>query len=211
MRDLKNIETLIRIVGSFLGYERDDRQKTTTLNIVKSEFNKRPSIDERKLKDQLTIGAVKTISRYAYVANLLIPDIRAGRYDGIAEIEKTEKKPPLSSINFYKAMDEIGVIDDVDRILIDYYIDAVWEQSDITIEEVRHFTGKAIEWMKSLPKEERKTSVFLELCKRSSTLSKYLSREKAMEKVQEWMKENERLDDELDAFYDSICGGESDD
>lgn len=211
MRDLKNIETLIRIVGSFLGYERDDRQKTTTLNIVKSEFNKRPSIDERKLKEQLTIGAVKTISRYAYVANLLIPDIRAGRYDGIAETEKTEKKPPLSSINFYKAMDEIGVKDDVDRILIDYYIDAVWEQSDITIEEVRHFTGKAIEWMKSLPEEKRKTSVFLELYKRSSTLSKYLSREKAMEKVQEWIKENERLDDELDAFYDSICGGESDD
>lgn len=209
MRDLKNIETLIRIVGSFLGYERDDRQKTTTLNIVKSEFNKRPSIDERKLKEQLTIGAVKTISRYAYVANLLIPDIRAGRYDG--ETFKETKKPPLSSINFYKAMDEIGVKDDVDRILIDYYIDAVWEQSDITIEEVRHFTGKAIEWMKSLPEEERKTSVFLELCKRSSTLSKYLSREKAMEKVQEWMKENERLDDELDAFYDSICGGESDD
>ena len=209
MRDLKNIETPIRIVGSFLGYERDDRQKTTTLNIVKSEFNKRPSIDERKLKEQLTIGAVKTISRYAYVANLLIPDIRAGRYDG--ETFKETKKPPLSSINFYKAMDEIGVKDDVDRILIDYYIDAVWEQSDITIEEVRHFTGKAIEWMKSLPKEERKTSVFLELCKRSSTLSKYLSREKAMEKVQEWIEENERLDDELDAFYDSICGGESDD
>ena len=205
MRDLKNIETLIRIVGSFLGYERDDRQKTTTLNIVKSEFNKRPSIDERKLKDQLTIGAVKTISRYAYVANLLIPDIRAGRYDG--ETFKETKKPPLSSTNLFKAMDEIGVIDDVDRILIDYYIYAVWEQSDITIEEVRHFTGKAIEWMKSLPKEERKTSVLLELCKRSSTLSKYLSREKAMEKVQEWIEENERLDDELDA----ICGGESDD
>ena len=209
MRDLNNIETLIRIVGSFLGYERDDRQKTTTLNIVKSEFNKRPSIDERKLKEQLTIGAVKTISRYAYVANLLIPDIRAGRYDG--EQIKEAKKEMLSSSNLFKAMDEIGVKDDVDRILIDYYIDAVWEQSDITIDEIRHFTDKAIEWMKSLPPEKRKTSVLLELCKRSSTLSKCLSREKAMEKVQEWVKENERLDDELDAFYDSICGGESDD
>ena len=209
MRDLNNIETLIRIVGSFLGYKRDDRQKTTTLNIVKSEFNKRPSIDERKLKEQLTIGAVKTISRYAYVANLLIPDIRAGRYDG--EPIKEVKKEMLSSSNLYKAMDAIGVKDDVDRVLIDYYIDAVWEQSDITIEEVRHFTDKAIEWMKSLPKEKRKTSVFLELCKRSSTLSKHLSKEKAMEKAQEWLKENESLDDELDTFYDSICGGESDD
>ena len=46
-----------------------------------------------------------------------------------------------------------------------------------------------------------------ELCKRSSTLSKHLPKEKAMEKVQEWIEENERLDDELDA----ICGGESDD
>lgn len=206
MRDLKNIETLIRIVGSFLGYERDDRQKTTTLNIVKSEFNKRPSIDERKLKEQLTIGAIKTISRYAYVANLLIPDIRAGRYDG--ETFKEVKKEMLSSSNLFKAMDEIGVKDDVDRVLIDYYLNAVWMNSDITIDEIRHFTDKAIEWMKSLPEEKRKTSVFLELCKRSSTLSKCLSREKAMEKVQEWVEENERLDDELDAI---LCGGESDD
>lgn len=205
MRDLKNIETLIRIVGSFLGYERDDRQKTTTLNIVKSEFNKRPSIDERKLKEQLTIGTVKTISRYAYVANLLIPDIRAGRYDG--EQIKEVKKEMLSSSNLFKAMDAIGVKDDVDRVLIDYYLNVVWEQSDITIDEIRHFTDKAIEWMKSLPPEKRKTSVLLELCKRSSTLSKYLSREKAMEKVGEWLKENESLDDELD----EICGGESDD
>lgn len=206
MRDLKNIETLIRIVGSFLGYKRDDRQKTTTLNIVKSEFNKRPSIDERKLKEQLTIGAIKTISRYAYVANLLIPDIRAGRYDG--ETFKETEKPPLSSTNLFKAMDEIGVEDDVDRILIDHYIYAVWMNSDITIDEIRHFTDKAIEWMKSLPEEKRKTSVFLELCKRSSTLSKHLPKEKAMEKVQEWIEENERLDDELDAI---LCGGESDD
>lgn len=205
MRDLNNIETLIRIVGSFLGYERDDRQKTTTLNIVKSEFNKRPSIDERKLKKQLTIGAVKTISRYAYVANLLIPDIKAGRYDG--EPIKEVKKEMLSSSNLFKAMDEIGVKDDVDRVLIDYYLNAVWMNSDITIDEIRHFTDKAIEWMKSLPPEKRKTSVLLELCKRSSTLSKHLSREKAMEKVGEWLKENESLDDELD----EICGGESDD
>lgn len=211
MRDLKNIENAISIVSDFLGNERDEATKSHALAFAQAELSKRPSIDENKLKYRLEAKKFGIAKKYSFFEKCLIPDIQNGKYDGIAEIEKTEKKPPLSSINFYKAMDEIGVIDDVDRILIDYYIDAVWEQSDITIEEVRHFTGKAIEWMKSLPEEKRKTSVFLELCKRSSTLSKYLSREKAMEKVQEWIKENENLDDELDAFYDSICGGESDD
>ncbi len=211
MRDLKNIENAISIVSDFLGNERDEATKSHALAFAQAELSKRPSIDENKLKYRLETKKFGIAKKYSFFEKCLIPDIQNGKYDGIAEIEKTEKKPPLSSTNFYKAMDEIGVKDDVDRILIDYYIDAVWEQSDITIEEVRHFTGKAIEWMKSLPEEKRKTSVLLEFCKRSSTLSKYLSREKAMEKVQEWMKENERLDDELDAFYDSICGGESDD
>lgn len=205
MRDLNNIQTLVSIVSDFLGNERDEATRSAALNCAKKEFNQRPSIDEEKLRDRLELGKFGIAKKYSFFERCLIPDIRAGRYDG--ETFKETKKPPLSSTNLFKDMDEIGVIDDVDRILIDYYIYAVWEQSDITIEEVRHFTGKAIEWMKSLPEEKRKTSVFLELCKRSSTLSKYLSREKAMEKVQEWMKENERLDDELDA----ICGGESDD
>lgn len=205
MRDLNNIQTLISIVSDFLGNERDEATRSAALNCAKKEFNQRPSIDEEKLRDRLELGKFGIAKKYSFFERCLIPDIRAGRYDG--ETFKETEKPPLSSTNLFKAMDEIGVIDDVDRILIDYYIYAVWEQSDITIEEVRHFTGKAIEWMKSLPEEKRKTSVFLELCKRSSTLSKYLSREKAMEKVQEWIEENERLDDELDA----ICRGESDD
>lgn len=208
---VNELDSLIGYISNYLGGERNAAQKRVAVDFIRKELSLRPSIDEKKLKDRLELSQLSIRDRYSFFSMRIIPEIRAGRYDGIAETEKTEKKPPLSSINFYKAMDEIGVKDDVDRILIDYYIDAVWEQSDITIEEVRHFTGKAIEWMKSLPEEERKTSVFLELCKRSSTLSKHLSREKAMEKVQEWMKENERLDEELDAFYDSICGGESDD
>lgn len=205
MRDLNNIQTLISIVSDFLGNERDEATRSAALNCLRNEFNQRPSIDEKKLKDRLEMGRFGIAKKYSFLDRCLIPDIRAGRYDG--ETFKETEKPPLSSTNLFKAMDEIGVKNDVDRILIDYYIYAVWEQSDITIEEVRHFTDKAIEWMKSLPEEKRKTSVLLELCKRSSTLSKYLSREKAMEKVQEWIEENERLDDELDA----ICGGESDD
>lgn len=191
-----------------MGNESNIGTKTLTLDFIKKELSLRPSIDEKKLKDRLDIASLSDKNKYGFVQNCLIPDIRSGRYDGISETEQTEKRGMLSSNSLFKAMDEIGVKDDVDRILIDYYIDAVWEQSDITIEEVRHFTGKAIEWMKSLPEEKRKTSVLLELCKRSSTLSKYLSREKAMEKVQEWIEENERLDDELDAI---LCGGESDD
>lgn len=205
MRDLNNIQTLVSIVSDFLGNERDEATRSAALNCAKKEFNQRPSIDERKLKDRLELGKFGIAKKYSFFERCLIPDIRAGRYDG--ETFKETEKPPLSSTNLFKAMDEIGVIDDVDRILIDYYIYAVWMNSDITIEEVRHFTGKAIEWMKSLPEEKRKTSVLLELCKRSSTLSKHLPKEKAMEKVQEWIEENERLDDELDA----ICRGESDD
>lgn len=205
MRDLKNIQTLISIVSDFLGNERDEATRSAALNCAKKEFNQRPSIDEKKLKDRLEIGRFGIAKKYSFLDRCLIPDIRAGRYDG--ETFKETKKPPLSSTNLFKAMDEIGVIDDVDRILIDYYIYAVWEQSDITIEEVRHFTEKAVEWMEAHPRESRKVSVFLQLCQKSSTLSKHLSKEKAMEKVQEWIEENERLDDELDA----ICGGESDD
>lgn len=206
MRDLNNIQTLVSIVSDFLGNERDEATRSAALNCAKKEFNQRPSIDEEKLRDRLELGKFGIAKKYSFFERCLIPDIRAGRYDG--ETFKETKKPPLSSTNLFKAMDAIGVIDDVDRILIDYYIYAVWEQSDITIEDVRHFTGKAIEWMKSLPEEKRKTSVLLELCKRSSTLSKHLPKEKAMEKVQEWIEENERLDDELDAI---LCGGESDD
>lgn len=205
MRDLNNIQTLISIVSDFLGNERDEATRSAALNCAKKEFNQRPSIDEEKLRDRLELGKFGIAKKYSFFERCLIPDIRAGRYDG--ETFKETEKPPLSSTNLFKAMDEIGVIDDVDRILIDHYIYAVWMNSDITIDEIRHFTGKAIEWMKSLPEEKRKTSVFLELCKRSSTLSKHLPKEKAMEKVQEWIEENERLDDELDA----ICRGESDD
>lgn len=207
MRDLKNIENAISIVSDFLGNERDETMKSHALALAQAELFKRPSIDENKLKYRLETKKFGIAKKYSFFEKCLIPDIQSGKYDGIAETEKTEKKPPLSSTNLFKDMDAIGMIDDVDRILIDYYIYAVWEQSDITIEEVRHFTGKAIEWMKSLPEEKRKTSILLELCKRSSTLSKHLPKEKAMEKVQEWVEENERLDDELDA----ICGGESDD
>ena len=207
--NVKELDSVIVYISSYLGGERNMAQKRVAVDFIRKELSLRPSIDEKKLKDRLELSQLSIRDRYSFFSMKIIPEIRDGIYDG--ETFKETKKPPLSSINFYKAMDEIGVKDDVDRILIDYYIDAVWEQSDITIEEVRHFTGKAIEWMKSLPEEKRKTSVLLELCKRSSTLSKHLSREKAMEKVQEWMKENENLDDELDAFYDSICGGESDD
>ena len=209
MRDLKNIQTLISIVSDFLGNERDEATRSAALNCLRKEFNQRPSIDEKKLKDRLELGKFGIAKKYSFLERCLIPDIRAGRYDG--ETLKETKKTLLSSLRLFQEMDEIGVKDDVDRVLIDYYLNAVWMNSDITIEEVLHFTGKAIEWMKSLPEEKRKTSVFLELCKRSSTLSKYLSREKAMEFVKGQIEENERLDDELDAFYDSICGGENSD
>ena len=202
---VNELDSLIGYISNYLGGERNAAQKRVAVDFIRKELSLRPSIDEKKLKDRLELSQLSIRDRYSFFSMKIIPEIRDGIYDG--ETFKETKKPPLSSTNLFKAMDEIGVEDDVDRILIDYYIDAVWEQSDITIEEVRHFTGKAIEWMKSLPKEERKTSVFLELCKRSSTLSKHLSKEKAMEKVQEWVEENERLDDELDA----ICGGESDD
>lgn len=202
---VNELDSLIGYISNYLGGERNAAQKRVAVDFIGKELSLRPSIDEKKLKDRLELSQLSISNRYSFFSMKIIPEIRDGIYDG--ETFKETEKPPLSSTNLFKAMDEIGVIDDVDRILIDYYIYAVWEQSDITIEEVRHFTGKAIEWMKSLPEEKRETSVFLELCKRSSTLSKYLSREKAMEKVQEWIEENERLDDELDA----ICGGESDD
>lgn len=203
---VNELDSLIGYISNYLGGERNAAQKRVAVDFIRKELSLRPSIDEKKLKDRLELSQLSIRDRYSFFSMKIIPEIRDGIYDG--ETFKETEKPPLSSTNLFKAMDEIGVIDDVDRILIDHYIYAVWMNSDITIDEIRHFTDKAIEWMKSLPPEKRKTSVLLELCKRSSTLSKHLSREKAMEKVQEWIEENERLDDELDAI---LCGGESDD
>lgn len=207
MRDLNNIQTLISIVSNFLGNERDETAKSQALALAQAEFSQRPSIDEGKLRDRLEARKFGIVKKYSFFEKCLIPDIRKGVYDGTVENIQQRKKECLSSDSLFKALDAIGVKEDVDRILIDYYIDAVWEQSDITIEEVRHFTGKAIEWLKTLPPEKRKTSVLLELCKKSSTLSKYLPKEKAMECVKGQIEENERLDKELE----EICGGESDD
>ncbi len=206
---VNELDSLIGYISSYLGGERNAAQKRVAVDFIKKELSLRPSIDEKKLKDRLELSQLSIRDRYSFFSMKIIPEIRNGIYDG--ETLKETKKTLLSSLRLFQEMDEIGVKDDVDRVLIDYYLNAVWMNSGITIEEVRHFTGKAIEWMKSLPEEKRKTSVFLELCKRSSTLSKYLSREKAMEFVKGQIEENERLDDELDAFYDSICGGENSD
>lgn len=201
MRDLNNIETLMHIVGNFLGDERDETAKSHALAKARAELSKRPAIDEDKLKYCLEAKKLTIDRKYPFFEKCIIPDIRNGKYDGIAE--QAKQKPPLLSTNLFKAMDEIGVKDDIDRTLIDYYLGVVWEQSDITIDEIRYFTESAIGWMGSLPEEKRKASVLLELCKRSSTLSKHLPRDKAMETVREWVEEGKRMDDEFEA----ICGG----
>ena len=199
------LKELIPYVTAYLGSERDAATKKVTSDLIMKELSLRPSIDNAKFIDRLQLSRIGTVNRYLFVERFLIPDIRAGKYDGIAE--QAKQKPPLLSTNLFKAMDEIGVKDDIDRTIIDYYLGVVWEQSDITIEEIRYFTENAIKRMKSLPEEERKTSALLDICKHSRTLHKHLSTEKTMEKVQEWIEEDKSMDDEFKA----ICGGNSDD
>lgn len=191
------LNSCIRSLEIFLG-GADSAGNRMTIESVREELEARPSIDQALFSDMLRRRNEEVRYKNSFTTKVIIPEIRAGRYDGHGESVHLSVKMPLSSWELFKKLREIGMMEDVEMVRIDWYLNAVWMGTDITIDEIRHFTEKAVEWMEAHPRESRKVSVFLELCKRSSTLSKYLSREKAMEAVEETERQLRELDEELD-------------
>ncbi len=191
------LNSCIRSLEIFLG-GADSAGNKMTIGSVREELEARPSIDQALFSDMLRRRNEEVRYKNSFTTKVIIPEIRAGRYDGHGESVHLSVKMPLSSWELFKKLREIGVMEDVEMVRIDWYLNAVWMGTDITIDEIRHFTEKAVEWMEAHPRESRKVSVFLQLCQKSSTLSKHLSKEKAMEAVEETERQLRELDEELD-------------
>ena len=191
------LNSCIRSLEIFLG-GADSAGNRMTIESVREELEARPSIDQALFSDMLRRRNEEVRYKNSFTTKVIIPEIRAGRYDGHRESVHLSVKMPLSSWELFKKLREIGVMEDVDMVRIDWYLNAVWMGTDITIDEIRNFTEKAVEWMEAHPRESRKVSVFLQLCQKSSTLSKHLSKEKAMEAVEETERQLRELDEELD-------------
>lgn len=193
------LNSCIRSLEIFLG-GADSAGNRMTIESVREELEARPTIDQALFSDMLRRRNEEVRYKNSFTTKVIIPEIRAGRYDGHGESVHISVKTPLSSWKLFKKLREIGVREDVEMARIDWYLDAVWMGTDITIDEMRHFTEKAVEWMEAHPEESRKVSVFLQLCRKSSTLSKHMEPDKAMEA----MKKTERLDEEYDEFLEKL-------
>lgn len=191
------LNSCIRSLEIFLG-GADSAGNRMTIGSVREELEARPSIDQALFSDMLRRRNEEVRYKNSFTTKVIIPEIRAGRYDGHGESVHLSVKMPLSSRELFKKLRKIGVREDVEMARIDWYLNAVWMGTDITIDEIRHFTEKAVEWMEAHPRESCKVSVFLQLCQKSSTLSKHLSKEKAMEAVEETERQLRELDEELD-------------
>ena len=191
------LNSCIRSLEIFLN-GADSAENRMTIESVREELEARPSIDQALFSDMLRRRNEEVRYKSSFTMKVIIPEIRAGRYDGHGESVHLNVKMPLSSWKLFKKLREIGVMEDVEMARIDWYLNAVWMGTDITIDEIRHFTEKAVEWMEVHPRQSRKVSVFLQLCQKSSTLSKHLSKEKAMEAVEETERQLRELDEELD-------------
>ena len=175
-----------------------------TIESVREELEARPTIDQALFSDMLRRRNEEVRYKSSFTMKVIIPEIRAGRYDGHGESVHLSVKTPLSSWKLFKKLREIGVREDVEMARIDWYLDAVWMGTDITIDEMRHFTEKAVEWMEAHPEENRKVSVFLQLCRKSSTLSKHMEPDKAMEAMEKTEREFRKLDEEYDEFLEKL-------
>lgn len=201
----REIDESIRAIEDFLGDERDGQSKATTSSIIRRELMKRPSVDSDKIRQRLESAVITTRSRYAFVGNLLMKDIRSGRYDGDEPKKEKAKgaKEPLSSRNLFRAFERLGVPKgDYAYERVDYYLNAVWMNSDITLEEIRSFTEGMLCWMEARH-EWRTPENALRLCMMSKILGKHMGRDEAMRKVNEETAESKALDSE----YEALLGG----
>lgn len=197
------LNSCIRSLEIFLN-GADSAENRMTIGSVREELEARPSIDQALFSDMLRRRNGEVRYKNSFTTKVIIPEIRAGRYDGHGESVHLSVKTPLSSWGLFKKLREIGVREDVEMARIDWYLDAVWMGTDITIDEIRHFTEKAVEWMGAHPRESRKVSVFLQLCQKSSTLSKHMEPGKAMEAMEKTEREFRKLDEEYNEFLENL-------
>lgn len=197
------LNSCIRSLEIFLN-GADSAENRMTIGSVREELEARPSIDQALFSDMLRRRNGEVRYKNSFTTKVIIPEIRAGRYDGHGESVHLSVKTPLSSWGLFKKLREIGVREDVEMARIDWYLNAVWMGTDITIDEIRHFTEKAVEWMEAHPRESRKVSVFLQLCRKSSTLSKHMEPGKAMEAVEKTEREFRKLDEEYNEFLENL-------
>lgn len=212
MRDISNVDiplvmedanllSSLNSIADFLGDERNPKAKGDALAYAKGELLKRPSIDGERLQSDLRLKAISVVYRFSYFAKCLIPDIQAGKYDSESKPEGTKK--PLSSSRLFKKMRALGVEDDsgdgygYERI--DYYLNAVWMNSGIAIDEIHQFTAAMVVWIEARH-EWRKASKIMELCRRSKILGNWLSPEDAMAKAEADVKEDRELNKEIDGL-----------
>lgn len=197
------LNSCIRSLEIFLN-GADSAENRMTIGSVREELAARPSIDQALFSDMLRRRNGEVRYKNSFTTKVIIPEIRAGRYDGHGESVHLSVKTPLSSWGLFKKLREIGVREDVEMARIDWYLDAVWMGTDITIDEIRHFTEKAVEWMEAHPRESRKVSVFLQLCQKSSTLSKHMEPGKAVEAMEKTEREFRKLDEEYNEFLENL-------
>ena len=175
--------------------EGNDKARARAVQSVAEALRKRQSIDCEALRTRLASASMTVRNGYYFVTNLLIPDIMAGRYDG-----KPETKSLLSSKVLFEKLKKMNVEDDSDDGYgyerIDYYLNAVWMNSGITIEEIHQFTAAMVTWVEARA-EWRKTSKIMELCRRSKILGKHMGSAKADEMAEASVRDCEALEEDL--------------
>lgn len=194
-----DVAALQGLLAGFIGYDRDRRTREAAIGLVVEEAGRRPSFDISLLKERLDGVRISVIHKCAFIEKRVAPEIREGRFDR----RPIEDKGYLSSRNLFRCLDRLGVEDDspdgygLERV--DYYLNAVWRGSAITIEEIHGFTERMVVWLEAR-QEWRKASKVLELCRRSKILGARMDPAKALEEVERDVGEDKRLDKEIDSL-----------
>lgn len=198
--DNKNVDVaaLQGLLADFIGYDRDRRTREAAIGLVVAEAGKRPSFDISLLKERLDGSRISVIYKCAFIERRVVPEIKEGRFDG-----RPEERGFLSSRNLFRCLDRLGVEDDspdgygLERV--DYYLNAVWRGSDITIQEIHDFTERMVVWIEARH-EWRKASKVLELCRRSKILGAHMEPDKALDEVEKDVMEDKEINKELDSL-----------
>lgn len=191
------------MIDDFLDGDRNYRTREATIGLVVEEANKRPSFDLIALKKRLDGSRISIINKCAFVERKIVPEIRKGGYD----IKPKERRLPLSSQNMFKKLKDLGVEDDSEDGFgyerVDYYLNAVWVNTEITIEEIHKFSEGMIVWIEA-KREWRTATKVLKLCRMSKTLGAHMAPDEAMERVEREVAECKRLDEDLDWIMEGI-------
>lgn len=191
------------MIDDFLDGDRNYRTREATIGLVVEEAKKRPSFDLSALKKRLDGSRISIISKCAFVERKIVPEIRKGDYD----IKPKERRLPLSSQNMFKKLKDLGVEDDSEDGFgyerVDYYLNAVWADTEITIEEIHKFSEGMIVWIEA-KKEWRTATKVLKLCGMSKTLGAHMAPDEAMERVEREVAECKQLDEDLDGIMEGI-------